>query len=282
MQGPAAFNNIVANTVVIGGTAGGLFIYQGTPGAGNAPIAWSAPPGTTTDPYGNILPLNGGFITEALSTIAALVNGKAQFFTTTFPPANNAIIGIGGSSSNSQTLELSSGNISSDTAAIINLISDTVMPQAFAQIGQLLVTPNGTGAVSTDALEIQGNATFQGDIRFSTPSGISNWTNITLVNGWANGAGNVVAKYQRITSPPNSVEIIGAISSAAATNIKFGSIPFTPNSQQGIAAGASGNVAANMAPYVQCDTAGNLTMNSAAALPGNGNFRFHGTISLDA
>lgn len=282
MQGPMSFNDIVANTVVVAGTAGGLFVYQGEPNAGNNPIAWSAPPGTTIDPYGNPLPFNGGFITELLGVVAALFEGSVQFFQANQIPNNKAQVFFGGAGPTSQSLDLTSGNVSTDIPAILNLNSDNTLSQILAGAGQLLVTPNVLGAVSSDALEVQGNATFQGDLRFSTPSGVTNWTNIPLVNGWVNGAGNVVARYQRVSSPPNSVEIIGAISSAAATNIKFGSIPFTPNSQQGIGAGASGNVAANMAPYVQCDTAGNLTMNSVNALPGNGNFRFHGTISLDA
>lgn len=282
MQGPGALTNVIANTVVVSGADGGIFIYSGTPALGNPPVAWGVPVGTTTDPYGNTLPANGGFFTKLTSSLAGLFNGQAQFWENTFPPNNKATIGISNAAANGQTLGLSSGNVSTDLPALLNLVSDNTLPQMFAGVGQLLVTPNVLGAVSSYALEVQGNATFQGDLRFSTPSGITNWTNINLVNGWANGAGNVLARYQRVSSPPNSVEIIGAISSAAATNIKFGSIPFTPNSQQGIAAGASGNVAANMSPYVQCDTAGNLTMNSIAALPGNGNFRFHGTISLDA
>lgn len=63
---PGSPSNVVrARLVIIAGPGiSGEFLYQGTPAFGNPPIAWSAPPGTATDPFGNPLPVSGGFATE--------------------------------------------------------------------------------------------------------------------------------------------------------------------------------------------------------------------------
>lgn len=51
---PGSPGVVVAHFVIITGSAGGWFIYNGTPGPGNPPIAWGS--NGTTDPYGNTLP----------------------------------------------------------------------------------------------------------------------------------------------------------------------------------------------------------------------------------
>jgi len=58
MQGPATYQNIIANTVVVSGANGGTFVYAGVPGPGNPPLAWMAD--SATDPYGNALPSKVG------------------------------------------------------------------------------------------------------------------------------------------------------------------------------------------------------------------------------
>lgn len=54
--GPAPSSNVVVAQIVIiggGGVVRGLFVYNGTPGAGNSPILSIVPPSVTKDPYGN-------------------------------------------------------------------------------------------------------------------------------------------------------------------------------------------------------------------------------------
>lgn len=106
------------------------------------------------------------------------------------------------------------------------------------------------------------------------------WRKMTLKNGWANAAGNVTAQFQR---RGNEVEIIGAISAAAATSTTFFTLPavYAPASQQQIPAGATGGATAGHAPFVQCDTSGNLTL-TQAAIGAADSYVFHGFISLDA
>lgn len=42
---------VTAQYVIVFGTGGGVFVYSGTPGPGNSPIAWMT--SATSDPYGN-------------------------------------------------------------------------------------------------------------------------------------------------------------------------------------------------------------------------------------
>jgi hypothetical protein len=70
---------ILAQYVIVFGTAGGVFIYTGAPAAGNPPIAWMS--GATADPYGN-----------------------------TLTPASHVVIGAGQDGSPQVVLESSSGS----------------------------------------------------------------------------------------------------------------------------------------------------------------------------
>jgi hypothetical protein len=66
-----------ARIVVIYGTGEiGLFVYDGTPAAGNPPVAYIVPPGITSDLYGNALPVAGGIVSSDPGvSFAALFEG---------------------------------------------------------------------------------------------------------------------------------------------------------------------------------------------------------------
>jgi hypothetical protein len=68
---------VIISTAVTGST--GIFVYNGTPGAGNIPVLAIVAPGVTTDPFGNtvaaILSING---TAGQSILFKLVAGLAQ------------------------------------------------------------------------------------------------------------------------------------------------------------------------------------------------------------
>jgi hypothetical protein len=49
---------VLANQVIVFGTAGGLFIYNGTPGLGNPPIFYAT--SATVDPFGNVITPTAG------------------------------------------------------------------------------------------------------------------------------------------------------------------------------------------------------------------------------
>lgn len=59
-DGSAEFNNVtIRGNLVIGTNSQGVFIYNGAPALGNPPVFVAVVPGTTTDPFGNSLPLVG-------------------------------------------------------------------------------------------------------------------------------------------------------------------------------------------------------------------------------
>ena len=70
---PATGNVIRARYVIIFGPGGGWFIYNGTPAAGNPPVAWGTQ--AAKDPYGNTLPVSGGVFDQNSGFIAGLLNG---------------------------------------------------------------------------------------------------------------------------------------------------------------------------------------------------------------
>jgi len=89
-SGPAPQTGIfIGKYVIIFGTGGGLFIYEGTPRAGNLPVLYETAPGVLTDPYGNALPITtGGLVsrdpvsgqaTQLNFSILAFYSGVAQW-----------------------------------------------------------------------------------------------------------------------------------------------------------------------------------------------------------
>lgn len=66
--GPAPSQSVLfARQVIISGAGEGWFIYNGTPGPGNPPVAYGTAAGVTKDPFGNALP---GLPTAAGSIVA--------------------------------------------------------------------------------------------------------------------------------------------------------------------------------------------------------------------
>lgn len=107
--------------------------------------------------------------------------------------------------------------------------------------------------------------------------------NMALANGWANVAGFATARYERVSSPPNSVWIQGVINAAAATSATFFTLPagYVPSSASGFACGSNGGAIAGSAPNIRWDTAGNLSVNNAT-VPSASAFLFGGLIRLAA
>jgi hypothetical protein len=111
-----------ARVIIISGTNSGWFIYNGTPGPGNPPIAYGVGPGTTTDLYGNSLPVSDsvasvgtGHAFAALNDGQAVFNGSAAVaFSPSFIAASSAAAGI---------LGLNSGlasNVDTATSVLVN------------------------------------------------------------------------------------------------------------------------------------------------------------------
>lgn len=120
-DGSVEFNNGTFRGFIVGGR---LFLYSGTPGAGNPPVAYAAPPGVTTDPFGNVLPVTtGGFVVSSSAT------GQ-------FGVLQNAALLLG-------SVNVSTRIIADGTLALLDALADNVAP-GIAITGPS--TPTGGGA----------------------------------------------------------------------------------------------------------------------------------------
>lgn len=83
--GPSQGQVIRARYIIITTTAGGLFIYSGTPRAGNPPVLWATE--ASTDPFGNALQFSGigvinGSLLAGITTQASVIVGNASIRST--------------------------------------------------------------------------------------------------------------------------------------------------------------------------------------------------------
>jgi hypothetical protein len=77
-DGSAEFNNGTFRGVVVDA---GMFVYNGTPAAGNPPIFSITNPGTSTDPFGNAVVANGVATYNAFGAVINLLSmAKSAFF----------------------------------------------------------------------------------------------------------------------------------------------------------------------------------------------------------
>ncbi len=110
--------------------------------------------------------------------------------------------------------------------------------------------------------------------------GPETWHAMTLQNGWANNA--PAARYRLVTSPPNSVEVIGDVA-AGTLNAQFAAaLPsaYWPVTSQTVEVVTVGNTtSATRTPIFTYTTAGVLTFFGLVATVTS--VRFHGFVSLD-
>lgn len=108
---------------------------------------------------------------------------------------------------------------------------------------------------------------------------------MTLTNSWANVAGFAVAQYRLIASPPNTVEIIGAINAAAASSATFFTLPAAYRPAHAVPVCSMGEnvlLPAGKSPWIECDASGNLSVQNSDAVGAAWEGFFHGYIPLDA
>ena len=284
---------VLAQYVIVFGTTGGVFIYAGTPAFGNPPLYWMG--NVTADPYGNavepgiwagtasgaqvgiqvnsnageiLFPLPGTFSGDA--RIGSLNFGSGAALEIIGPsdmaPANDSVLldlvdNAGGSGSAAWFLGYNDANGGSNTHAVGNYKGMQIF---VAQ--PITATAPGSGTSPTN------------------PATVESWHAMTLTNSWANVAGFAAAKYRLIASPPNTVEIIGAINAAAASSASFFTLPaaYRPASNVPVCSmGANASVPAGLSPWIECTTAGVLSVQNTGALGAWESF-FHGYIALDA
>lgn len=290
---------VLAQFVIVFGASGGIFLYSGKPGPGNPPVAWMST--GTQDPYKNTLtPKTGGALIGAgqdgnPQVVLALSGAAGQLAFplpgtwTNYPNVFGEVVGGGG------------------TLSINGPTDTTVNDQAYAELLSAAAGFDGGSAGALHYIDANGGdntIAIWGDDGLlvnvspnmfavkpgtggspTNPAVQETWHAMTpFLNGWANAAGNVAAQYRKVASPPNSVEIIGAITATAATAGNFFTLPagYRPVSAQQIPVGATGGVtAATVSPFITCNAAGALTTQEIGLGAAN-IVVFHGTIALDA
>jgi hypothetical protein len=273
-DGSAEFNNVVIRgTIQAGhfiGTGEGqeFVIYSGTPAANNLIASITSAP--AVDSFGNfILPQLASYGGTAGSywALQQSITGSGPF-----------IAAYSGVTMTAWT----SGAVAAAAAAVSwDLTGNTLF------LKPLSVTNPAIGS-SSSQVDAQSDFVFEAGwfaraAHPGTTDTAETWQAMTLLNSWANVAGFATARY-RLT-PLNQVEVIGALSAAAATASTFFTLPaaYRPATQQPVAAaGASASVPAGLAPWIRVDTSGNLTVQNTGAVPAAWQIFFHGLISLDA
>lgn len=289
---------VIANLVVIFGPAGkvsGLFVYSGTPALGNPPIFWVAST-SLIDPFANVLPTLSGMLRTTISsssTAFGLSTGRPNESKTSqiYPYVVNS--GGGGEYyvtwwlGPQESTQTDSTGIAQQSSSV-----DTITQTAHGFL--IYFDANGSENVSAQwgfpgvSLPVVATltATAPGTgTSPSNPAAAETYHAMGLLNGWANVAGFATAKYRKVASPPNSVEIIGAINAAAATAATFFTLPagYRPANQQPVCSmGANAAIPAGLSPWIRCDASGNLAVQNTGAVPAAWQSFFHGFISLDA
>jgi hypothetical protein len=110
------------------------------------------------------------------------------------------------------------------------------------------------------------------------------WHPMTLANGWTQAAGNVTCQYRLVASPPNSVQVVGAASFAAATSATLWTAPagYQPASQQQLACGLTAGAIAGQQGFLQVTAAGVFSLARATVPSAGGTCVFSGIYSLDS
>jgi hypothetical protein len=288
--------------VIVSGPSGaieGVFIYQpGTvPALGNPPI-YSATAGTS-DPFGNpakpqstAYGTDGTFVQMLAGAPASLFIGSGDSAEATAARLLTQVSGAGVTRKIVTTLRAPRVSGEGVNAACSILLFSESADLTIPALLSMVVTDDA-GVNTSSYNQTPTGFLFSNQPVTSTGGTPANPTLITtdtyhtiaLLNSWAAaGAPNRAPVVQ--LQPNGKLWCGGTLSSAAATAATWGStaglgsayIPATR--QSGFAAGATGNVAANRAPYVQLDTAGNLTLTGANALPAAGVFVFSGEFDL--
>ena len=84
---------IRARQIIVSGAGEGVFVYSGTPAAGNPPIFWA---GSSPDPYGNTLPSTAGVSGTGTFQAGNTIISAAGIFTYSSTPATGNLVSSSG------------------------------------------------------------------------------------------------------------------------------------------------------------------------------------------
>lgn len=123
------------------------------------------------------------------------------------------------------------------------------------------------------------------DLPIAAPAGAEDWQPLILGAGWVNtGGAEVTAKYRYVSSPPNSIEIIGDLNPGTVTDgTTIATLPTAPAHTQPVSITIpAGTPTSPVNTRMAVNSAGNLQCEGMAGLTSASRIAFHEFISLDA
>lgn len=222
---------VLAQYVIVFGTAGGVFIYTGSPGPGNPPILWSA--SSNKDPYGNTLS------PESTASIGAGQDGGAQVLLTLLSGTDGQIsFPLPGTWTNYPNMYATV----SGSGAILSVngpTDSTVDDQVFIALD----SAEASGlAGSTGFLVYEGTGPSNNTVAFWNYAGLTveagvitavepgtgtspanpaqqeTWHAITLDSGWSTGSPYAAPRYRLL--PDGNLQLSGRCSATAWSGSK--------------------------------------------------------------
>jgi hypothetical protein len=212
--GPAPQQQFVRATVVViyGNGLTGVFVYEGKPRAGNPPVVDIAPPGVTTDPYGNVLPgVAGGVVSASALTYSELTGG-------------NILIGVIGAAGEPSSLFSNSTAydgflaISSGVAALGDDAATIGLYESSTGTPGVVVGVNNSGRETAALLEVQGTVAAE-LVEAIVGGAAETWhTPSSFGTGWQDGpSAGSDQPFQYRLNPDGTLGLVGAVSTTSAT-----------------------------------------------------------------
>lgn len=222
---------------------------------------------------------------------------RSYFHNGTTPASGGWVETLNSSGTFGSNVKLASGSqivFGGDTNLFRNAASVLRTNDALTVDLDLTVSGAGsiTGAVAlgntlsvASNLSVAGSAmTVKGDLwHVTTGTTIDTWTAIPFTNSWSNSANPPAGRYRRISSPPNSIEVVGRVSHAAVsgTSQLSTALPYVPAHAQDRPVATFGNSASAVAtPVLSIDATGVLSFFNLPT--GTTSAAFHVIYSLDA
>jgi hypothetical protein len=272
---PGTNSNIIrARQVIVSGPGDGVFVYDGTPGLGNPPIAWMG--GGLVDPYGNVLPsatgvtgsgtftvdgADGGFIELAdvggVAVLGLYASGLAHL---SHPSQIFTSAGNGGDANESQTLLLFSGSeTGSAGSASIQLSSDADDGSTIAVVNLAITGVAILGVTASYIIAAK-------PVNAANPvsGGLESWHSMPAFGtGFSHGTPAPAYKL----NPDNTVSLAGEVSAGSGTTsgtiVTLPAAAYFPISAKRFPVALSGGTPATTgSAHIGVDTSGDITLAS--------------------
>jgi hypothetical protein len=300
---------VTAGTVIIGGTAphSGLFVYSGTPAAGNPPIFAVVAPGTTTDPFGN--PVNAimnvgnlsaahagwdangiEYLADSTGTTQIVLNPGKRLIEF-FPAAGTGsapLITISPSGDTDQfghTFQAGITTYQAGTTAFAELLNQALVlqdssSQKWTVAADVLGPSLQVATPASNALYIT-NAGFVNAALPGNSGSLESWHTMSgFSNSWA-ATGNT-PRYRM--GSENRVWFDGAIDATSATAGAFFTVPalYQPVAPTKLwAGGANGGVIAGQVPFVAVTSTGVASISGVTLPTAGAHISITGSYPLD-